>query len=283
MRPASLLNQFQNSFKEEVQLSGIKFRPLGLSLAAIVLAAAFTAHAQDPFEIQVYEYVTVPKGMWNLETHMNFAGKGTKFFEGTVAPTHHQFHLTFELTHGITEHFEMAGYLVLAQRPGGGSEYVGWRVRPRVRLPKSWGLPVDLSISGEVGFPRRAYEENSMTLELRPIIEKKFGRWQLDFNPTIGRALRGPGTKEGWDFEPGTRIGYGLTQKFDLSLEYYASTGPVTNPLPRGQQVHQFFPGWDYQINDNIVWNFGIGVGATEAGNRLVFKSRIGILFGKKK
>jgi len=35
------------------------------------------------------------------------------------------------------------------------------------------------------------------------------------------------------------------------------------------------------KISDNIVWNFGIGVGVTDAGNRLVYKSRIGILFGK--
>src|SRR4030095_13304985 len=33
------------------------------------------------FEIQVYEYETVPKGMWNLETHFNFVARGTKEFE----------------------------------------------------------------------------------------------------------------------------------------------------------------------------------------------------------
>ena len=36
------------------------------------------ARAQDPFEIQVYEYETVPKGRWNLETHLNYVGVGTK-------------------------------------------------------------------------------------------------------------------------------------------------------------------------------------------------------------
>jgi hypothetical protein len=265
-------------------LFGRKFHPLGLSLLAILwLAATGVARAQDSFEIQVYEYETVPKGMWNLETHMNFTGRGTKVFEGTVAPTNHQFHLTFELTHGITEHFEMAGYLVLAYRPDGGAEYAGWRIRPRFRLPKSWNLPVDISVSTEVGFPREQYEENSVTFELRPIVEKKLGRWQLDFNPVLARALRGPGKKEGWEFEPAVRVAYETTKKLDLSLEYYGATGPITDPLPRGEQVHQFYPGWDYQITDKIVWNFGIGVAATDAGNRLVYKSRIGILFGKKK
>ena len=98
----------------------------------------------------------------------------------------------------------------------------------------------------------------------------------------IGRALSGPGTEEGWDFEPGMRAGYELNRRLDLSLEYYGSTGPVTNSLPLREQVHQFYPGGDLKLNENIVWNFGIGVGATSAGNRLVYKSRIGILFGAR-
>ena len=249
----------------------------------LLLFITINANAQDPFEVQVYEYETVPKGMWNLETHINFVGRGSKMFEGKVAPTQHQFHLTYELTHGITNNFEMAAYLVLAHRPGFGFEYVGWRVRPRVSLPKSWGLPVDISLSGEVGFPRDAYEEADATLEIRPIIEKKLGRFQMDFNPVIGRALKGPGSKDGWDFEPGVRFGYELHKKFDLSLEYYGSTGPITKALPKGEQVHQFYPGGDLKINDKMVFNFGIGWGVTDAGNRLVYKSRVGILFGKGK
>ncbi len=75
-----------------------------------------------------------------------------------------------------------------APRPGVGYEYVSWRIRPRVRLPGSWGLPVDVSLSAEFGFPRKQYEENSVTLEIRPIIEKKFGRFQKDINPIKGEC-----------------------------------------------------------------------------------------------
>ena len=263
---------------------GSSFTALNLLLASIIIVLTASAiRAQDPFEIQVYEYETVPKGMWNLETHMNYIGRGTKTFEGTVAPTNNQSHLTFELTRGVTDQFEMAGYLVLAYRPGGGFEYAGVRLRPRVSLPKSWHLPVDVSISGEFGFPHRTYEDNAVTFEFRPIIEKKFGRLQLDFNPTLARALRGPGTKDGWEFEPATRFAWETTKKLDLSLEYYGATGPLGHPLLGREQVHQFYPGWDLKLSENIVWNFGIGVGVTHSGNRLVYKSRIGILFGKKK
>ncbi|MBI1787566.1 MAG: hypothetical protein HYR60_08455 [Acidobacteria bacterium] len=246
---------------------------------------ALPAAAQDAFEIQVYEYETVPKKLWNLETHLNYIGKGTKSFDGTVAPTHNQIHMTYELTRGITDHFELAGYLVLARRPGVTSvmEYAGWRIRPRVRLPESWKLPVKVSISGEVGFPRKTYEENAAAMEIRPILERQFGRLQLDFNPTFVRALRGPGTKEGWEFEPAFRAGWEVNKRWDASAEYYGSTGPVTGFFPVREQAHIFYPGFDFKASERVAWNLGIGVAATPAGNRLTFKTRLGVLFGRAK
>ncbi len=254
-------------------------KPGHLLLAAAALSAPGTVAAQDPFEIQVYEYETVPKGRWDLETHFNYIFRGTTAPEGTVAPTQHQTHLTFELTRGITANFEMAGYLVLAYRPGAGADVVGYRFRPRVAVPRTWHWPVDVSLAAEVGFPKKQFEAASSTLEIRPIIEKRFGPWQVDLNPVLGRAISGPGSDDGWDFEPGVRIGVTTSPKLDLSLEYYGAVGPVDGWLPRAEQVHQFFLGWDYQVGQNIIWNVGIGRGMTDAGNKSVFKMRLGWLF----
>jgi len=69
-----------------------------------------------------------------------------------------------------------------------------------------------------------------------------------DLIGVVGRALRGPGIQEGWDFEPGARIGYELNKQLDLSLEYYAAVGPLGSPLPGREQVHQFFPGGDLKL-----------------------------------
>ena len=255
---------------------------LSVSLLAAGLVAATalpaTLAAQDPFEIQVYEYLTVPKGKWNLETHINRVARGTKLAEGPVAKTEGQNHLTFELTRGITDAFEMAGYLVTSTRQGVNGEVVGWRLRPRYRLPENM-FPVKISLSAEVGFPKVAYEEHEITLELRPIIERGWGRWLIDLNPVVGRSLRGPGAAEGWDFEPGARLGYTLNPKVDLSLEYYGATGVVNDPLPGSEQVHQFFPGADISLSENVVWNVGVGFGATNAGNTFVYKMRLGWMF----
>lgn len=250
-------------------------------LLVLFAALAATSAAQDTFEIQVYQYITVPKGMWNLETHANYVGKGSRTFDGTVAPTNNQFHLTYELTHGITDHFELAGYLVLARRVNGSLDYAGWRVRPRFRLPETW-LPFKFSLSTEVGFPTKAYDSNSATLEIRPVIEKSWGKLTVDLNPVVGRALRGPEASEGWDFEPSTRIGYTLHPRFDATVEYYGSVGALTGFNPTDEQVHLIFPGGDFRITPNVVWNFGVGWAATPAGNQLTYKMRIGWMFGRK-
>jgi hypothetical protein len=236
-----------------------------LALLAIGIVAPAAARAQDPFEIQVYEYDLVPVGKWNLETHLNRVAKGEM---------KDQNHLTFELTRGITPNFEMAGYLVTSTRPGVNGELAGWRLRPRWKVPEN-KLPFKFSISTEFGFPKKAYEPVDWTLEIRPILEWSWDKTQLDVNPVFGRAFGGP-VDEGFDFEPGVRLGYSLNPKVDLSMEYYASTGEITDPAPFDSQVHQFFPGADIQLTPNIVWNVGVGFGATDAGNTLVYKMRLG-------
>jgi hypothetical protein len=140
-------------------------------------------------------------------------------------------------------------------------------------------LPVKLSLSLEAGFPRDLYEEADVTLEVRPVIERQFGHLTLDLNPVVGRSLKGPGSADGWDFEPGARAGVAVSPLVDLSVEYYGSLGPVDHWLPHSQQVHQFFVGGDLQLQDNVVLNLGVGVGATDAGNREVLKARLGWLF----
>ncbi len=248
-------------------------------LFVFTVIAVLPAAAQDPFEIQVYEYVTTPKGRWNLETHFNYTARGTTVHAGRVAPSQGQSHLTFELTRGITELFELAGYVVFAKREGHSPDLVGWRVRPRIRAPESWNLPVKLSLSTEVAFPRDLYEEEDVTLEVRPIIERQFGRLLIDLNPVIGRSLQGPGTDAGWDFEPGARVGLTVSRIVDVSVEYYGSLGPVGDFLPAGEQVHQFFGGGDLQLTPIVVLNLGLGLGVTDAGNRTVLKVRLGWMF----
>ncbi len=65
-------------------------------------------------------------------------------------------------------------------------------------------------------------------------------------------------------------------------MEYYSEWGPLPSLEPRDDQVHQILPGADLKLANNLVWRFGVGIGLTPAGNRLVYKSRFEITFGRK-
>jgi hypothetical protein len=124
---------------------------------AVLLVAAAPLEAQDPFVTAVYPAGTADRGEWELEAYLNYTATGTRTFDGTVAPSEHQTHLTLELTRGITAGWEASAYVLTAARPGAGAEYAGWRLRTRVRAPARWRVPVDLGFSAELEDPRPAY------------------------------------------------------------------------------------------------------------------------------
>jgi len=249
--------------------------------AAGVLLAAGGARAQDPFEIHVYEYETLHPGQFTLETHLNYVGSGTKQYDGPVAPFEDQLHLTMELTAGLTANTSIGFMELNARRPDNSFEYAGWRVLPHFYVPESWHWPLQAGLVTEFSFQKTTYEENSRRVEVRPILEKTFHKFQADLNPVFARALHGPGTRDGWSFEPAARIAYEASERFEPSLEYYSELGELPSFLPGNQQVHQILPGGDWKLAKNLVWSFGVGVGLTPAGNRLVYKSRFEFTFGR--
>ena len=104
--------------------------PLFVLATLLNLPAAVHIHAQDPFEIHVYEYESPKPGAFTLEGHLNYVGVGTKTADGPVAPFNSQFHMTYELTGGITDNVSLGFMLLSARRPGYGLDYAGWRLLP---------------------------------------------------------------------------------------------------------------------------------------------------------
>jgi hypothetical protein len=253
-------------------------RLLTIALAGVWLVpASARLAAQDPFEIVVYPAATATRGEWELETHLNYTVRGTTAFNGTVAPSQHQTHLTFELTHGITANWEASAYVLSAYRPGAGAEYAGWRLRSRVHAPARWKLPLDLGFSAELEAPRPAYGGASPTVELTPILEKQFGALRLGVNANFERDLglgEAGGTEEGWEFEPSAIVAYRVSSVATAKLEYHGVFGELGAPLPGSAQVHQFFPGVDLRLGGVATLGVSVGAGTTTAGNRLVFASR---------
>jgi len=253
-------------------------------LSALVLLGlvATSAWAQDNYEIQVYGVDTVPRGVTMVELHSNFTISGSKETVDGVLPTNHAFHETLEITHGFNSWFEVGFYVFTSARSGNGWQWVGDHIRPRVRAPESWHLPVGLSISNEIGYQRRAFSTNTWTWEIRPIIDKQIGPVYLSFNPTFDKSFKGLDAGRGFEFSPNFKVGYDFTKKINAGFEYYGALGPVTGFDPIGEQQQQIFPSIDLNLSSKWEFNFGVGVGVTHGTDHLIVKMILGRRFNLK-
>ncbi|HMG33138.1 MAG TPA: hypothetical protein VKM94_04300 [Blastocatellia bacterium] len=269
-----------NSTKADTPTSLVlRFPNFALILLAVLVLAPEKARGQDLFEIQVYPYDTVEPRRTMIEFHMNYFPSGTKQTDDGTFPNNHQFHLTMEVTHGLSKHWELGWYLVSAWVPGEGPKFAGARIRPRFRLPEAWHLPFKVSISTELGFNKRRFEANTLTLEIRPILEREFGKWYLSFNPVIATALRGEDAGTAPSFEPGFKLSYAVTKAIEPGFEYYAETGPITHFDSLHDQHHLIFPTLDLNVSPDWELNFGVGRGLTGTSEHWVVKWIIGYRF----
>ena len=67
--------------------------------------------------------------------HSNFTIDGSKTVQNGMLPTNHAEHETIEITHGVTDWFEVGFYIFTSERNGFGVQWVGDHIRPRVRIP----------------------------------------------------------------------------------------------------------------------------------------------------
>jgi hypothetical protein len=251
-----------------------------LALVVVTFFLSFQrAVAQDNYEIQVYSYETVAPHHTMLELHSNLTVEGSKEAVDGVRPTEHAWHETIEITRGITSWFETGFYIFTSARPGDGWDWVGNHIRPRVRVPESWHLPVGVSVSNEIGYQRRAFSVDTWTWEIRPIIDKQQGRWYWSFNPTVDRSLKGESAGRGFEFSPNFKLSYDVTRKISGGFEYYGSLGPVTGFDPLKDQQQQLFPTLDLNISPKWEFNLGMGVGMTRSTDHLIVKLILGYRF----
>lgn len=244
--------------------------------ALFLAAAASAAPAQDNYEIQVYGAQTMEPHSTMFELHSNFTINGRRNFLDGMYPTNHAEHETLEITQGINDWAEVGFYVFTSERSGQGAQWVGDHIRPRVRVPDSWGWPVGVSLSTEVGYQRTQFSEDSWDWEIRPIIDQTIGAWYWAVNPAFERTLKGPGVKDGVGFAPNAKIAYAISPQVSGGVEYYGSFGSLNGFAPAREQQQQFFGAFD--LNVSPVWevNFGLGWGTTPSTEHLIAKLILG-------
>ncbi len=261
-------------------------RSIALFFLTVVslLGGGRAAHGQGNYEIQVYGSDTIPPKNLMVELHSNYTVSGQTNVVDGVYPTNHQEHETLELTQGITDWSEIGFYVFTSEQDGHGVQWVGDHIRPRVRAPDSWHLPVGLSLSTEIGYQRAVYSTDTWTWEIRPILDKTLGRWYFAVNPALERTFHGPDVKQGMGFSPAAKISYDFTRQISGGFEYYADYGRLFDFDSLHYQQQQLFVVTD--LNVSSVWeiNFGVGIGPTASTDHLIVKGILGRRFnwGKK-
>jgi hypothetical protein len=246
-----------------------------LSVLFLVIISGSIA-AQDDYEIQVYNSQTTPKGYTLFELHSNFTPSGNKQYSENIFPSDKIFHETLEITHGFSDIFELGVYFFNAIGSNGRSGYAGSHIRPRIRVPDSWNLPVGLSLGSEFGYQRIGFFNNHWLWEIHPIIDKQFGKFYFAVNPTFDWNIDKSNDIE---FNPCFMTSYKISKKTDIALEWYSGYGQVQDINPWDQQHQVLFIATNIDFGNNWEFNAGVGYGLNSSTDRWILKCIVGRSF----
>jgi hypothetical protein len=139
---------------------------------------------------------------------------------------------------------------------------------------------VGLSLSTEIGYQRASFSGDTWTMELRPIIDKKIGKFYTSFNPTLDRSFHGPTKNDGWGFSPNVKFSYDVLKRVAFGMEYYGAYGHWNSFDALRDTEQMFVPAVDIDFGPRWEFNFGVGVGVTQATDHLLVKAILGYRFG---
>jgi hypothetical protein len=211
--------------------------------------------AQETYEVQVYGSPTLAKNTTIFELHSNISPSGPKNNDAFTHPLHE----TLEITTGITDNFEL-GFYLFNRYDQDCFTYNGSHIRPRIKVPTSWGWKLGVSLSVEGGFIKNPFTNKyDNDYEIRPIFDKTIGKHYISLNPTIDGSIT---TKE-TSFSPNIKYSYSVSSKYALGLEYYGNTGNPFRWDTYDIQTHQFYLVTDVYFDKAHEFELGIGRGTT--------------------
>jgi hypothetical protein len=216
--------------------------------ALLVVAAASTAHAQDEFEIQVYDAETAHEGEPGLELHLN---------HHLIHAAPDQTHATFEPHYGLTEWAELGGYFQTSVTTGGDFAYAGVKLRTKLRWPERlWDERVGLAINFEISAVPSQFEPNVWGSEVRPIADLRTGRLYAAVNPIVTFDLQGSLAGKP-QLEPCAKLSVIANERTMAGVEAYGAFGPIDDL--GSESVERAFAVVDVRGKH---WDLNAGIGA---------------------
>jgi hypothetical protein len=239
---------------------------------------AVDVRAGDPFEIQVYDATANAPGVPGLELHLNYWPTGERSSDPPEVPLNGQFHATLEPSLGVLPFWELGAYLQAAVRSDGELDWAGVKLRSKFVTPPGWHAHWRLGANFELSYLPPAYDHDRWGLEVRPIVAWQDDDWLFALNPILDQPLAGSDASSGPSFQPAFK-GARSIGPIALGIEYYATIGALSAPLPLREQEHLLFEVLDVISLPRIELSAGVGEGLTAASAGLVLKAVLGYSF----
>lgn len=227
----------------------------------IVFGVTSFSYADRRSYVWTYEYMTMPKGMWELETYVTSEVSNLhKSNINTIKPQ-------LEIEYGITDRWDVAMYQMWKfknKKYENDSEYEGFKLRTRYRLGEKGKFIVDPLLYFE--YIRDDDFSKPNVGEVKLILAKDIGDFNISYNQIIKSNLEREGKT---DHEYATGISYAFTPRFRVGIE---SKGNYP------KEKHALGPTLSYAFKKAFI-TLGTAFGLNERTDDLQTRMIIGILF----
>lgn len=240
-------------------------------MACCALAAPLADAGAQADEIQVYTGELAAPREVSLTLHANYTPRGRTVadFAGGVVPQG-SVNGALEWAYGVTEWFEAGAYLPVYSRTRDGTFKVdGVKARALFAVPHAETRSFFYGVNFELSYNAAHWDPSRYGAEIRPIVGARSGKWDVIANPILDASFDGFGALV---FAPSLRVANNVTPEWALAIEHYSDFGPVRRFESRGEQQQNVFAVTDFSRNAFSV-EFGVGVGLTNASDRVVLKT----------
>lgn len=163
-------------------------RKIVFGLGFFILLTPLTSHADTRSYVWTYEYTTMPKGMWELETYVT-----------TEIPDMHKSNINtvkpqLELEHGITDKWDIAMYQMARinnKESETDSRYTGFKIRTRYRFGERGQFIIDPLVYLE--YIRDPDFQKPNVIEGKLILAKDIEDLNVSYNQIFERDLENRG------------------------------------------------------------------------------------------
>ncbi|MDD5465580.1 MAG: hypothetical protein PHP73_04460 [Candidatus Omnitrophica bacterium] len=184
---------------------------LAIFSLAILFGFTSSSYADRRSYVWTYEYMIMPKGMWELETYVT-----------SEVPNLHKSNINVvkpqvELEYGITSRWDVAMYQAWKfknKKYENDSEYEGFKLRTRYRIGEKGKFFVDPLLYFE--YIRDDDFSKPNVGEAKLVLAKDIGGFNLSYNQIIKRNLEREGKT---DHEYAAGINYAFTPRFKAGFE----------------------------------------------------------------